>query len=104
MCIRDSAWNLLRKGMTVDEYLAAGGRRDHLRWDIDKGNCKLKDSKGSPAAMPEAPKHTFVKGIAPNTRAINDSKVKVLRSTRHWTAEREWHSGIVKYKQDGDLK
>jgi len=100
------AWNLLRKGMTVDEYLAAGGRRDHLRWDIDKGNCKLVDTKGKTATMPEAPKHVFAKGSGgvPAAIRMNDSKVKTIRNTRRWRVEHEWKHGIVKYKDGGDLK
>jgi hypothetical protein len=99
------AWNLLRKGMTVDEYLAAGGRRDHLRWDIDKGNCKLVDRKGKTTEMPAAPKHIFAKGS--NGVAVvrtDDSKVKTLHSTRRWRVEHEWKHGVVKFKDGGELK
>lgn len=35
------SWNLLKKGMTYEQYIAAGGRRVDLAWDIMKGNVKL---------------------------------------------------------------
>lgn len=31
------SFNLLKDGMTYDEYIAAGGRNNDLRWDIDHG-------------------------------------------------------------------
>lgn len=36
-----NSWNLLKKGMTYEQYIAAGGRRVDLAWDIEKGNVKL---------------------------------------------------------------
>ena len=36
-----NSWNLLKKGMTYEQYIAAGGRRVDLAWDIMKGNVKL---------------------------------------------------------------
>jgi hypothetical protein len=35
------SWNLLKKGMTYEQYLAAGGRRVDLAWDLAKKNVKL---------------------------------------------------------------
>jgi hypothetical protein len=31
------SFNLLKNGMTYEEYIAAGGRNNDLRWDIDHG-------------------------------------------------------------------
>lgn len=39
------SWNLLKKGMTYEQYIAAGGRRVDLAWDIMKGNVKLSNVK-----------------------------------------------------------
>jgi hypothetical protein len=36
-----NSWNLLKKGMTYEQYIAAGGRRVDLAWDLMKGNVKL---------------------------------------------------------------
>lgn len=36
-----NSWELLRKGMTYEQYIEAGGRRVDLAWDILKGNVKL---------------------------------------------------------------
>lgn len=36
-----NSWELLRKGMTYEQYIEAGGRRVDLAWDIMKGNVKL---------------------------------------------------------------
>ena len=40
-----NSWNLLKEGMTVAEYAAAGGRGNDLRWDIDKGFVTLEEPK-----------------------------------------------------------
>jgi hypothetical protein len=95
-----TAWNLLRKGMTVEQYLAAGGRRDHLRWDVDKGNCKLVDSSGKAATIPVATvSPRFIKGAAPVPR-VDDKGVKRLKSSNLWTSEREWYYENVAFKDD----
>ena len=39
-----NSWNLLKPKITVDEYIAAGGRGNDLRWDIDKGHCVLDET------------------------------------------------------------
>jgi hypothetical protein len=36
-----NSWNLLKKGMTYEQFITAGGRRVDLAWDIMKGNVKL---------------------------------------------------------------
>ena len=36
-----NSWELLRKGMTYEQYIEAGGRRVDLAWDILKKNVKL---------------------------------------------------------------
>jgi hypothetical protein len=36
------SWNLVKEGMTVSQYLAAGGRKNDLSWDINHGWAKLK--------------------------------------------------------------
>lgn len=36
-----NSWALLRKGMTYEQYIAAGGRRVDLWWDIEHGNTKV---------------------------------------------------------------
>jgi hypothetical protein len=38
-----NSWNVIKDGMTVADYLAAGGRRSDLAWDIDHGWTELKD-------------------------------------------------------------
>lgn len=35
------SFNLICSGMTVEAYIAAGGRSKDLRWDISKGNVKV---------------------------------------------------------------
>ncbi len=35
------SWNLLKKGMTYEQFIAAGGRHTDLAWDISHGNVKL---------------------------------------------------------------
>ena len=41
-----AAWELLQDGMTFDEYLAAGGGGNHLRWDWDHGLVRIVDMAG----------------------------------------------------------
>jgi len=36
---------LIRNGMTIDKFLAKGGRRKDLRWDLAHGNCHLEDKE-----------------------------------------------------------
>ena len=36
------SWNLIKKGMTVAEYIDAGGRMKDLRWDIAKGYIEVR--------------------------------------------------------------
>lgn len=36
-----NSWKLLRKNMTYEQYITAGGRREDLAWDLLKGNCKV---------------------------------------------------------------
>ena len=36
------SFNLVKPGMTVEAYLAAGGRANDLRWDIDHGWAEVK--------------------------------------------------------------
>jgi hypothetical protein len=31
--------------MTIDKFLAKGGRRKDLRWDLAHGNCHLEDKE-----------------------------------------------------------
>lgn len=35
------SWDALRSGMTYESYIAAGGRRQDLAWDLAKKNVKL---------------------------------------------------------------
>jgi hypothetical protein len=35
------SFSLIRKNMTYEQFIAAGGRRQDLVWDINKGNAKL---------------------------------------------------------------
>lgn len=37
-----NSWELIKKGMTVAEYLEAGGRRNDLAWDVDHHWIELK--------------------------------------------------------------
>lgn len=97
------AWNLLHKGMTYDKYLAAGGRRDHLAWDLNKGNVKLV-LDGKRVSMPAGVKHVFTKGSAPTPRGIDDSKVKVLHSSPRWKAEYRTKPALVNVKGVGTLR
>jgi hypothetical protein len=39
------SWNLLKKGMTYEQYIEAGGRRGDLAWDLDRKNVKLVSAK-----------------------------------------------------------
>jgi hypothetical protein len=36
------AWAILRSGMTYEQYIAAGGARNHLKWDLDRQRVELK--------------------------------------------------------------
>jgi hypothetical protein len=35
------SWNLISEGMTYEQFIAAGGRRVDLAWDIKAGNIEL---------------------------------------------------------------
>lgn len=37
------SFSYIRSGMTVDKFLAKGGRRKDLRWDLAHGNCHLEE-------------------------------------------------------------
>jgi hypothetical protein len=39
------SFSLIRSGMTVDKFLAKGGRRKDLRWDLAHGNCHLEEKE-----------------------------------------------------------
>jgi hypothetical protein len=39
------AWEKLRSGMTYEQYLAAGGARNHLAWDLEHKFVELKAAK-----------------------------------------------------------
>jgi hypothetical protein len=36
------SWNLITEGMTYEQYVAAGGRRVDLAWDLKAGHIELK--------------------------------------------------------------
>lgn len=36
------SWNLISEGMTYEQFIAAGGRRVDLAWDIKAGHIELK--------------------------------------------------------------
>jgi hypothetical protein len=36
------SWNLIKAGMTYEQYVAAGGRRVDLAWDLKAGHIELK--------------------------------------------------------------
>jgi hypothetical protein len=36
------SWNLIKEGMTYEQFVAAGGRRVDLAWDIKAGHLELK--------------------------------------------------------------
>jgi hypothetical protein len=36
-----SSWELIKNGMTYEKYIAAGGRRQDLAWDLERGYVKL---------------------------------------------------------------
>jgi hypothetical protein len=38
-----SSWEKVKNGMTVADYLSAGGRRNDLQWDIEHGWAELRD-------------------------------------------------------------
>jgi hypothetical protein len=44
---------LAREGMTVDEFIAAGGIRRDLDWDVDKGWTKIVEPSGASSAQPQ---------------------------------------------------
>jgi hypothetical protein len=35
------SWQLIKSGMTYEKYIAAGGRRQDLAWDLERGYVKL---------------------------------------------------------------
>lgn len=39
------SYGKMKEGMTIEEYLKAGGRRVDLMWDADKKNIELKEAK-----------------------------------------------------------
>lgn len=39
------AWDLIRNGMTYEQYIEAGGERKHLVWDIEHKNLEVKANK-----------------------------------------------------------
>ena len=39
------SFSLIRSGMTVDKFIAKGGRRKDLRWDIAKGHIHLEEKE-----------------------------------------------------------
>lgn len=36
-----NSWELIKNGMTYEKYIAAGGRRNDLAWDLERGFVKL---------------------------------------------------------------
>jgi hypothetical protein len=36
------SFSVIKNGMTFEQYVAAGGRRQDLAWDVEKGNVKVK--------------------------------------------------------------
>ena len=35
------SWNLIKNGMTYEDYLKAGGRRNDLAWDVARKRIKV---------------------------------------------------------------
>jgi hypothetical protein len=36
------SFSVIKNGMTFEAFIAAGGRRQDLAWDVEKGNVKVK--------------------------------------------------------------
>lgn len=83
-----ASWEVLTTGMTFSEYLAAGGRRTDLVWDVARGNTKLVGG-----ALPVAEPFGGKRATAPvrrtaEVRALDDSQVPHIRSaskSKGWT-------------------
>ena len=41
------SWNLLKNGMTYEQYIEAGGRRGDLAWDAERKNVELVAAKAA---------------------------------------------------------
>jgi hypothetical protein len=47
-------WSKYKDGITVGEYLALGGARASINWDVAKGYIKVKKAKGENKTVKKA--------------------------------------------------
>lgn len=70
----DKSWKKIKNGMTYEQYLKAGGRRNDLQWDVERGHIRIEGAKkgGKPIkiAATKTPRAVKPKAKpAPNSKA-----------------------------------